>query len=136
MAITTTISKTTKEFKDIDLSFGVNPITKDISIKKNDAAVKNSIKNLVLTRNFDIPFHPEQGCQAYAMMFELMNPITAEIIRNSVVSVIKQYEPRVQLLEVIVDPNPDANAYSVTVYFKIIGSTVPTQVTIVLERAR
>lgn len=133
---TQTINITTHKFKDIDLSFAMNPVTRDIAVKNDQNAVKNAVRNLVLGNNFEVPFHPEQGCQAAAMLFELATPITAEIIKLSVIQVLEKYEPRIQLNEVAVVSNPDAHSYSVSIVFTVIGYTTPQQVSIVLERTR
>jgi uncharacterized protein len=133
---TQTITTTTHTFKDIDLSFAMNPTTKDIGVKTNQNAVKNAVRNLVLGNNFEVPFHPEQGCQAAAMLFELATPITAEIIRTTVIQVLEKYEPRIQLNDVTVSISPDEHVYNVNIFFMVIGYTTPTTVSIVLERTR
>jgi len=108
----------------------------DISIKADANAIKASIKHLVLTMNYERPFHSQIGSQVKALMFELATPMTQILLQHSITDVITGYEPRVQLLNVIVDMNSESYSANVTIYFQIINTTQPLRIDLVLERAR
>jgi predicted component of type VI protein secretion system len=134
MAIT--VSSTNRIFRDLDLAFGANPVTGDVNKKYDDNAVKQSIKNLILMRPYESPFHPEVSSQVNNLLFELPTPITAELIKTSIIQVITKFEPRVQQFEVSVTDMTDQNAYSITVQFMIKGSITSTTVNTLLYRSR
>ena len=108
----------------------------DISIKADANAIKASIKHLVLTMNYERPFHSQIGSQVKAIMFELATPMTQILLQRSITDVITGYEPRVQLLNVIVDMNSESYSANITIYFQIINTTQPLRIDLVLERAR
>lgn len=134
MAIT--LTKKNRTFSDLNLLFAANPITGDVSRKYDEDAVKASVKHLVLTKPYESPFHPEISCQANTLLFELASPVTAELIRTTITQVLTKFEPRISAFEVQVDDDPDANAYSITVYFQITGSDKTITVSTLLYRSR
>ena len=130
-------SKSVRLYKDIALSFERNSNTKDVIIKKDIAAVKQSVKNLILTNHFERPFHPEIGSNVTAILFEPMSPITANILTRTISECINNFEPRARLVSVIANPNLDKNAYEVTISFYVVN--IPgelVQLTTLLERSR
>tara|TARA_R100001443_G_scaffold106641_1_gene116142 strand:+ start:4568 stop:5011 length:444 start_codon:yes stop_codon:yes gene_type:complete len=130
-------SKSVRLYKDIALSFERNSNTKDVIIKKDIAAVKQSVKNLILTNHFERPFHPEIGSNVTAILFEPMSPITANILTRTISECINNFEPRARLVSVIANPNLDRNAYEVTISFYVVN--IPgelVQLTTLLERSR
>jgi predicted component of type VI protein secretion system len=134
MAIT--ISSNNRIFCDLDLNFTANPITGDVSMKYDDNAVKQSIKNLILMRPYESPFHPEISSQVNNLLFELATPVTVELIRTTIIQVITKFESRVQNFDVTVVDNSDLNAYQVTVEFIIKGSDTSVTVNTLLYRSR
>jgi phage baseplate assembly protein W len=134
MAIT--VSSTNTVFRDLDLLFAANPITGDVSMKYNDNAVKQSVKNLIQMRPYESPFHPEISSQVYNLLFELATPVTAELIRTSIIQVLTKFEPRLASFDVTVIDNSDQNAYIVTVDFIIKGSDQSVTVSTLLSRTR
>jgi phage baseplate assembly protein W len=96
----TNLTTKNRVFSDLDMMFKAHPISGDIVKKYDENAVKQSIKNLVLTRPYESPFHPEISCQANNLLFELASPITAEIIKTTIIQVISKFEPRVSIFEV------------------------------------
>jgi phage baseplate assembly protein W len=136
MSFTSTISRTNKTFKDIDLSFEMNPITHDIGVKTNENAVRNSVSNLILSPPYSHPMHPEISCQAYNALFGQMTMITEEILRNSVIQVLNKFEPRIQLNSVTVTGVQESHRYDVTIAYTIIGTTKTTTVNISLDKVR
>ena len=130
-------SKSVRLYKDIALSFERNSNTKDVIIKKDIAAVKQSVKNLILTNHFERPFHPEIGSNVTAILFEPMSPITANVLTRTISECINNFEPRARLVSVIANPNLDRNAYEVTISFYVVN--IPgelVQLTTLLESSR
>jgi phage baseplate assembly protein W len=126
--------KTSRTFSDIDLNFIPHPVTGDIVKKYDESAIKASIRNLVLTSNYERPFHSEIGCQLRNLLFEPMSPITTQLIQNTIAQTIKNFEPRAILLSVVASYSPDNNSVYVTVNFMIVNTTTPQTVNITLER--
>ena len=130
-------SRSVRLYKDIALSFERNSNTKDIIVKKDVAAVKQSVRNLILTNHFERPFHPEIGSSVTALLFEPMSPITANILQRQVSECIVNFEPRARLVSVNANPNLNRNAYEVTINFYVVN--IPgelVQLTTLLERSR
>ena len=124
-------------YSDIDLFFGPKIGSKDISKLTDFAAVKRSVRNLVLTNFYEKPFHPEIGSGVRDVLFEPMTPITAYVLTMKIEEVIENFEPRARLVGVRAMPNLDNNAYDVTIEFYVVN--VPTELVnmeILLERLR
>src|SRR6185312_2358067 len=134
MAIT--VSTTNRVFRDLDLLFAANPITGDVSMKYDDNAVKQAVKNLIQMRPYESPFHPEIASQVYNLLFELSTPVTAELIRTSIIQVLTKFEPRLDTFDVTVTDQSDKNAYLITVEFIIKGSDQSVTVNTLLYRTR
>ena len=126
--------KISRTFSDIDLNFIPHPVTGDIVKKYDESAIKASIRNLVLTSNYERPFHSEIGSQLRNLLFEPMSPITIQLIQNTIGQTIKNFEPRAILLSVVANYSPDNNSVYVTVNFQIVNTTTPQTVNITLER--
>lgn len=130
------MARNTRTFTDLDFNFLKHPKTGDVSIRSDDDAIKQSIRNLVLTRNFERPFRSDVGCQVTSLMFEPMSPMLATLIEKTIADVINNYEPRAILLAVIVKFSPENNDAYVTINFKIKNTETPLQVNLILERTR
>jgi phage baseplate assembly protein W len=126
--------KISRTFSDIDLNFIPHPVTGDIVKKYDESAIKAAIRNLVLTSNYERPFHSEIGSQLRNLLFEPMSPITTQLIQNTIGQTIKNFEPRAILLSVVASYSPDNNSVYVTVNFMIVNTTTPQTVNITLER--
>lgn len=123
-------------YSDFDIRFLAHPVTKDVVMKTNVNSVKQSVKNLVLTNFFEKPFHPEIGSGIYGLLFEPMNQLTSNMIRTEIMQVITNFEPRVELIDVIVEPTYEQNHYEVTIEFVIINNQTQYTLNIILERTR
>src|ERR1035437_6525993 len=123
-------------FKDISLTFRANPVTGDIVTLLDDDAVKASVKNLILTMNYEIPFHPEIGCAVMTSLFDNFSPTTAIIIRRSIIDVLQNFEPRVTVLDVNVQVDPDNYGYNVMIIFRIINRPESVTITVFLQKER
>tara|TARA_B100000745_G_scaffold291337_1_gene231017 strand:- start:288 stop:710 length:423 start_codon:yes stop_codon:yes gene_type:complete len=125
-----------RKYTDLDLNFRSHPFTKDILLKKGDNSIKQSVKNLVLTRKGEKPFHPEIGSHIYTYLFDNMTVDTVVNIKTTIEDVINTYEPRVVLSSVDVTANPDQNSYDVTIVFRLINESDPITVEFFIERLR
>lgn len=131
------IQRISRSFKDISLSFDPHPVTKDLPILKNERAITRSIRNLVETIPTERFFNPLLGSDVRSSLFEFVDYGTASVIKNQIETTIENYEPRVNNVQVEVDPQPDNNSFEVIVKFDIIGQEFPTQqFTFLLEATR
>ena len=129
--------RSSRLYKDISLSFERNLATQDIIQKTDIEAVKQSVKNLILTNHYERPFHPEIGSSVRNILFEPINPITASTLTRLIGEVIANFEPRARLVGVDARPNFDDNAYEVTISFYVIN--IPGELVnldVMLERSR
>ncbi len=116
------ITRNVRQYTDLDLFFGRKSSDSDISKVTNIQAVKRSIRNLVLLNAYEKPFHPEISGGVREMLFELMTPITAQIIAKQVENVINNFEPRAKLVGVRVQPDLDRNLYALTIEFYVVNA--------------
>lgn len=123
-------------FKDINLSLARHPITGDIATLSSVEAVKRSVRNLVNTNFYERPFHPEIGSNVRSVLFEPVSPIVATVLERHVRDVIANFEPRAELVDVIVSDNSDANEYRVQIKFFVVNSSDIADMNIFLERLR
>jgi phage baseplate assembly protein W len=131
------VTRISKSFKDISLSFEPHPITKDLPIIRNENAIMRSIRNLVETIPSERFFNATLGSNVRSSLFEFVDYGTASVIEDQIRNVIKNYEPRVKNVTVEVYPEPDTNNFEVSVIFDIIGQQFPTQqFTFLLEATR
>ena len=125
------ITRISRSFKDISLSFKRHPVTNDIAVLKNADAIKRSVRNLVQTIPNERFFNSTIGSEVKNLLFEnapgFIDFGTAAIIEKQILTTIENYEPRVTNLEVNVEPRPDTNEFEVNVIFDIIGQTFPLQ---------
>jgi phage baseplate assembly protein W len=126
----------TRTFTDLDLNFLAHPVTKDISTKTDEQAIKSSIRNLVLTSNYEKPFHPEIGSQIKSLLFEPATPMLPILIKKAIEYTIYNFEPRVNLINVDAVLSEDENSIDVTVEFVIINTSTPLALDLILYRTR
>ena len=131
------ITRSTRVFKDVSLSFARHPVTGDIAKLSDVDAVKRSVRNLINTNFYESPFHPEIGSDIRATLFEPVSPSTANLLARHVEDCIKNFEPRAELSNVIVSGDIDMNRYDVTIEFYVSNSPAEAQtLDIFLERLR
>ena len=121
------IQRTSRSFKDISLSFEPHPVTKDLQILKNESAIRRSVRNIVETIPTERFFNSSFGSDVRSSLFEFVDFGTASVIQNQIEIAITNFEPRVENINVEVEPNPDDNTFNVIVIFDIIGQEFPTQ---------
>jgi len=137
MAIyTQNLSKHTRTWSDLDLDFTKHPVTKDIVRKTNVEAVKRSLRNLIQTNKYERPFHPEIDGGVTRHLFNLATPETKHDIKLAVENCIQNFEPRVEVDEVRVTGDLDSNGFNVSIFFTVINSPQPIEITLFLERIR
>ena len=131
------ITRNVRQYTDLDLFFNKKSSDSDISKVTDIQAVKRSIRNLVLLNPYEKPFHPEIAGGVREMLFELMTPITAQIIAKQVENVINNFEPRARLVGVRVQPDLDRNLYELTIEFYVVNApTELVDMSVMLERLR
>ena len=120
------VQRVSRGFKDISLSFQVNPLSKDLIAIKNETAIARSIRNLVLTLQGERFFNPILGSRVSKLLFSNVDEVTASAIEDEITNTIENFEPRVELLE-----------YNVTIRYNIVGIDVlPQQLTFALQPTR
>jgi len=131
------INRISRAFKDISLSFTPHPVTKDLTILKNENAIKKSVRNLVQTIPTERFFNSVLGSEVRDSLFDFVDFGTASVIQDQILNTIENFEPRVDDVSVEVEPRPDTNEFEVTVFFTIIGQETPVQeFTFILEATR
>ena len=121
------IRRISRAFKDISLSFNPHPITKDLPVLKNEAAIRRSVRNIVQTIPTEKFFNSLFGTDIRGSLFDFVDFGTASVIQDQIFISIENFEPRVDNLQVSVRPYPDLNEFEVSVNFDIIGQEFPTQ---------
>lgn len=121
-------------FVDLDLDFAANPVTKDVSLKKDAEAVKRSVRNLVLMNRYDKPFNPQIDSRVSRMLFEPATPLTAMAIRSNIMDILNRYEPRAKVNDVRVIFNEEYNLFDVTISFMLMNSREVSTLSIAIER--
>ncbi len=132
-----TISRVSRSFKDISLSFQPHPVTKDLPILKNESAIRRSVRNIVQTIPTEKFFDSNFGSDVYDSLFNFVDYGTSSIIQDQIQTSIRNFEPRVENVVVLVTPSPDVNTFEVIVSYDIIGQQFPTQeYSFILEATR
>ena len=121
------VQRLSKGYLDLSASFQTNPLSNDLIALKNESAIARSVRNLVLTIQGERPFQPVLGTGVSRLLFENMDKLTASAIRSEIRTTIENYEPRVEISEILVDPDYEGNAFNVTLQYFIIGIDVPEQ---------
>lgn len=130
-------SRSTKNFfVDLDLNFQPNYINNDLTVKINEEAVKRSLRNLILLRRFEKPFHPEITSGIQDLLFENPNPVVYGVIKGEIEELIRRYEPRIRDLAVEFLSDPENNAIKVNIKFTTINKPQVMETNILLERTR
>jgi len=125
-----------KPWSDLDLTLKIHPIRKDIIPLKDDAAIKNAVKNLLVTNAYERPFQDDLGANLRGLLFEPAGFMTEIMLRDNVYDVLNKYEPRITVTSVDIRDNSDANEYGIIVNFIIKEFDKSDTVEIVLRRLR
>lgn len=114
-------------FRDISLSFNRHPITNDVTVLKNEDAIKKSVVNLVRTRLDERFFNELLGTSVYNTLFELNDVYQGDDVREEIVTLLENFEPRIDLTNVYVQPGLDSNDFLIQIEYDITGLPLPTQ---------
>ena len=117
--------RVSKSFKDVSMSFKFNPLSGDLIALKNENAIARAVRNIVSTTPGEKFFDPDFGSSVSEILFENVDDITAVSIEDEIKSSLKNYEPRVELINVTVDPNFDENQFDVRITYRIVGIDIP-----------
>ena len=129
--------RVSRSFKDISLSFDPHPVTKDLPVLRNERAITRSVRNLVQTIPGERFFNPILGSEVRGLLFDFVDVASSDSIEEEILTTISNFESRVNNVQVQVDPRPDRNNFDVTVYFDIIGQSLPSQeFSFILEATR
>jgi phage baseplate assembly protein W len=121
------LERVSQGFKDISMVFKINPLNQDVITLQNASAIARSVRNLVMTFPGERFFSPDIGSKVSRSLFQNMSSIEASVIRDEIKYTIETYEPRVELIDTIVTPLFDDNAFDVTLVYNIVGVDIPTQ---------
>ena len=121
---------------DFHRDLTVVPGKADLARKVNEEAIKESIKNLVLTNKGERPFQPTLGCDVRRLLFENITPQTLIVIENTIKDTIDAYEPRCNLIAVDATSAIDTNDITITIVFSLINSSEPITFSLILDRVR
>ena len=127
---------TTREYKDLDLNFRAHPVTKDVVKRTGNAAIIGALRNLILTNLYEKPFQPTFGSRIRGLLFEDVSFITANILQTELNTVIANFEPRVGIVAIRVQANPEQNRYDITIRFFINNLEAPVTINFFLEKVR
>ena len=117
--------RVSKSFKDLSMSFKFNPLSGDLISLSNENAIARAVRNIVLTTPGEKFFDPDFGSSVSEILFENVDDITAISIEDEIKNCLANYEPRVELIDVNVDPNFDQNQFDVIISYRIIGVDIP-----------
>ena len=133
------VNPSVRKYVDVMNSLQVHPTSGDVVTVSDEVSIQQSLVNLIMLRTDEKPFHPEivSGVQQY--LFEPMNDITSKLIEKSIETVVKRYEPRVNLVGAVAIPEEDKNQYDITLVYRIQNSPEPVAVqelNFLMERKR
>jgi phage baseplate assembly protein W len=121
------LERVSQGFKDISMTFQSNPLNDDLIALKNENAIARSIRNIVFTLPGEKFFNASFGSRITESLFDNIDEITATIIVDEIRESIETYEDRVQLIDVLADPDFENNSFDLTITYEIIGRNIPAQ---------
>lgn len=129
------VSKT-KIYSDLFTNFDQHPITDDVAVKTNEEAIKQSIRNLIQTNKGERLYQPNIGGDIKRLLFENNTPQTLILMREVIGEAIKAYEPRANVIDLVIAPNEEQNAIAVSITFNVINRQEPVSLNVILDRVR
>ena len=121
------LERVSQGFKDVSMTFKVNPLNNDLIGLKNETAIARSVRNIILTEPGEKFFDENYGSRVSKLLFENVDEITASEIRDEIEYSIVNYEPRVNLINIEINPNYDNYEFDTVIRYEIIGADVPPQ---------
>lgn len=123
-------------YSDFDTDFNVHPVTGKLSVLKDAEAVKQAVKNLILTKKLERPYEPFYGSNVVGALFEPIDALTGSMLEKDIEVAIKNFEPRASLISVAVLPDEDNNSITLKILFSIRNIKDPQRLELNLERIR
>jgi len=123
-------------YKDFDMSFSRNPLTNDLGTKSDERAIQQSLRSLLNTNYYERPFRPEVGSNLRNLLFEQADVFLVDDIKNAIIEVIVNYEPRIAIISLDVVDKNEMNAYEVSLTYKMNLTQEVKQITLTLKRLR
>ena len=130
------MAKNTRIFSDLDFNFTLNPVTGDVTRRYDEDAIKTSLRNLILTANYERPFHSEIGSPIKKLLFEPASPLLGAMLKRTISDVITSFEPRVNIIDITAVIGDDDNSVDVSIEFTILNTTAPVTLDLTLQRTR
>lgn len=124
------------DYTDLDLDFTRNRVTDDVNVLTGSSAIKRAVRNLVMLNFYEKKFNPSVGSNVKKLLFDNINMLSATFLKDAIVNTITNFEPRVNIVQVIVAPNPDNNYYEVSVACIIKNTLLPITIDLYLKRIR
>lgn len=119
--------------KDIDLSFNKHPLTGDLSVKKGSSAIKQALRNIVLTNFYERGYNTEFGTDVKASLFENnIDGVTAQGIRQNIINAIENYEPQVDIIDVTVESTDQGNGLNIQIFYQELNNPVEQELTVII----
>ena len=124
--------------KDLKINFMPHPVTGDLQVTKEDAAVKQSVVNLLMTIPGERPFQSRLGSRISELLFEPLDYGIAAQIQNEIKTTLRKYEPRIGVVELVVEPEFEQNSFTVHMEYEIVGrqDDTPQEITFLLQRTQ
>lgn len=116
-----------RAFKDISLSFSRHPVTNDVTVLKNQDAIKKSVVNLCRTKFNERFFNDLIGTSVDNSLFELIDSGIGDVLEREIEALLKNFEPRINLSDINVIANQDSNSLEIKVSYEIVGLPLPQQ---------
>lgn len=123
-------------YRDLDLNFNRHPLTNDVTQLIEEESIKKALKNLLLLKRYEKPFHPEINSGIFDSLFENISNLHLDGMRVLIRQIVEKYETRIRLHDVIILGNYDGNSYSVTLYYTILNTQIPASFVFNIERNR
>lgn len=135
LSAVTIVGTRQKLYQDIDITF-LAKASGEIFKKTEANAVKQAVKNLILTNHYEKPFNAKFGGNIQGLLFELADDETGEQVRDTIIATINEFEPRAKIISVDVNSQPDYNSLEATITFRVVNSGEVVTFTTILKRLR
>lgn len=122
------------KFRDISISFNMHPNSGDLSCVSNEKSITQSLKTLMFYNYYDVPFQPKLGSNIRAKLFDLISDITSDLIKSDIKLLIENYEPRVEVIDIISEASNEKHGINVTLTYRARTSTEEIVVNYFLTR--
>lgn len=129
------------KYSDINITFAAHPVTKKLSVLKNNDAIKRALKNLIFTNQFEVPYQPVYGGNIRSYLFNLLDEqreygVDSAAVKSQIQTAIRNYEPRVTVNDIFIESDFESLTLNVTIDFSVLNQPEPDRLQIFLERSR